>query len=294
MKIVDVNQIREIDKFTIEHEPISSIDLMERASTSCVNWLTEQFDTKTTFTIFCGLGNNGGDGLAIARLLSERNFKVNIFITRYSEIQSENFKINLQRLSAIETIVIQEINIISDLHLKPFNEGEKTEVIIDSIFGSGLNKPIDGLITDVISFINQQPSPVISIDIPSGLYCDKLNSVTDFIVKANFTLTFQFPKLSFMFPEVAQYIGEFTVFDIGLHRDHINHTQTKNYFITKNDVRVFLKTRSKIAHKGIFGHALIVAGAYGKIGAAVLAAKGCLRAGVGLLTIHIPKIGYEI
>lgn len=294
MKIVDVSQIREIDKFTIEHEPISSIDLMERAATSCVNWITEQFDTKTKFNIFCGIGNNGGDGLAIARLLSEKKFKVNVFIIRYSETPSEDFKVNLQRLSALKTIAIQEINTISDLHLKHFHEEGKTEVIIDSILGSGLNKPVDGLIADVISFINQQSSPVISIDIPSGLYCDQLNASTDFIVKASFTLSFQFPKLSFMFPETAGYIGEFTVLDIGLHRDQINHTQTKNYFITKNDVRVFLKTRSKIAHKGVFGHALLVAGGYGKMGAAVLAAKACVRAGVGLLTIHIPKSGYEI
>lgn len=294
MKIVDVSQIREIDKFTIEHEPISSIDLMERAATSCVNWITEQFDTKTKFNIFCGIGNNGGDGLAIARLLSEKKFKVNVFIIRYSETPSEDFKVNLQRLSALKTIAIQEINTISDLHLKHFHEEGKTEVIIDSILGSGLNKPVDGVIADVISFINQQPSPVISIDIPSGLYCDQLNAATDLIVKASFTLSFQFPKLSFMFSETAEYIGEFTVLDIGLHRDQINHTQTKNYFITKNDVRVFLKTRSKIAHKGVFGHALLVAGGYGKMGAAVLAAKACVRAGVGLLTIHIPKSGYEI
>ncbi|MES2394742.1 MAG: NAD(P)H-hydrate epimerase, partial [Bacteroidota bacterium] len=294
MKIVDVSQIREIDKFTIEHEPVTSIDLMERAATSCVNWIIEQFDPKTRFTIFCGLGNNGGDGLAIVRLLSERNFKVNVFIIRYSEIQSEDFKVNLQRLSALKTISIQEINAVSDLHLKSFQDEGIPEVIIDSILGSGLNKPVDGLIAEVISFINQQPSPVISIDIPSGLYCDQLNEATDHIVKASFTLSFQFPKLSFMFPETAGYIGEFTVLDIGLHRDHINHAQTKNYFITKNDVRVFLKTRSKIAHKGVFGHALLIVGGYGKMGAAVLSAKACVRTGVGLLTTHIPKIGYDI
>lgn len=294
MKIVDVNQIREIDKFTIEHEPVSSIDLMERAATSCVNWITEQFDTKTKFTVFCGLGNNGGDGLAIARILSERNFKVNVFIIRYSETPSEDFKVNLERLSALKTISIQEINAVTDLHLKHFHEEGQTEVIIDSILGSGLNKPADGLIAEVISFINQQPSPVISIDIPSGLYCDQLNAATDHVVKATFTLSFQFPKLSFMFPETAGYIGKFTVLDIGLHRDYINHTQTQNYFITKNDVRVFLKTRSKIAHKGVFGHALLIVGGYGKMGAAVLSAKACVRTGVGLLTTHIPKIGYDI
>lgn len=303
MKIIDVNQIREADKYTIGHEPISSVNLMERAATSCVNWITERFDTTTMFNIICGLGNNGGDGLAIARLLAERNCSVKVIIIRYSDKESDDFKINLKRLREIKKVSTQEINSLgelsSQLQVYPelFSKESRSgvEVIIDSILGSGLNKPAEGLIAEVIKYINRSGfSKIISIDVPSGLYCDKLNSAKDYMVKATYTLTFQFPKLSFMFPETNEYLGEFTVLDIGLHPDYINNAQTKNYFITKNDVHAFFKSRSKIAHKGNFGHALLVAGSHGKMGAAVLSAKACMRTGVGLLTVHVPNSGYEI
>lgn len=294
MKIFDVKQIREADKYTIDHEPVSSIELMERAATLCANWIIEKIDMQTSISIICGLGNNGGDGLAIARLLSERNYTVMVVVIRYNEKESEEFVINLKRLQLLKKVSIQEIKKTEEISSISFSEKENGHIIIDSILGTGLNRPVDSLIADAINFINKQPFTVFSIDIPSGLYADGLNEVTDFIVKADFTLTFQFPKLSFMFPETVEYIGEFTVIDIGLHHDFINHTETKNYFITKNDIRAFLKMRSKIAHKGIFGHALLVAGAYGKMGAAVLAAKACMRTGVGLLTVHIPSCGNEI
>ena len=295
MKIFDVNQIREADKYTIEHEPIASIDLMERAATACVNWITDRYDIKTKCTIVCGLGNNGGDGLAIARLLIEKKYQVHVFIINHSDKRSADFAINYERLKSMISDNLKVVEISSIESLENNFEYNEQNILIDAIFGSGFNKPATGFIADVINFINQSNcEEIISIDIPSGLYCDKLNDVKDTIVKATFTLSFQFPKLTFMFPETSKFIGEFTVLDIGLHPDYINHTQTKNYLITKNDVSVFLKTRSKIAHKGNFGHALLVAGSYGKIGAAVLASKACMRTGVGLLTVHVPKCGYEI
>ncbi len=293
MKIFSRDQIREADEFTIKHEPIASIDLMERAASACVKWIKGRYDASVEFKLICGLGNNGADGLAIARLLSEDNYKVKVFVLRYSEKESECFKINFQKLNT-KKIDVQNIHSFSQDSIDFAGEGRGEAVIIDAILGSGLNKPAEGLIAECINFINQQPLPVIAIDLPSGLYCDKLNDSKDTIVKASFTLTFQFPKLSFMFPETAECIGEFSVLDIGLHQDYINHTQTKNYFITKNDVRTFFKTRSRTAHKGNFGHALIAAGSYGKIGAAVLASKACMHSGAGLLTSHVPKCGYEI
>ncbi len=292
MKIFSVQQIREADKYTIEHEPIASIDLMERAALACVNWITEKFGQETVFKIICGLGNNGGDGLAIARLLVEKGYFLEVYIIRYTEKESDDFKTNLTRLSDLKRVQIFEINELGSNSL-PFGEGRR-EAFIDAILGSGLNRPVDGLIADVISYINIQDAPVISIDVPSGLYCDELNNIDDPIVKADFTLTFQFPKLSFMFPETAECVGEFSVLDIGIHNAFVTTTQTKNYFTTKNDVLPFLRKRSKVAHKGNFGHALLIAGSYGKMGAAVLSAKACLKAGVGLLTVHIPECGYNI
>jgi hydroxyethylthiazole kinase-like uncharacterized protein yjeF len=293
MKILDVNQIREADKYTIEHEPIASIDLMERAALTCVNWIVERYDVNSKFEILCGPGNNGGDGLAIGRILIEKKYDVTVFIINYSDKLSENFSVNYNRLkSIIDKNSIQEISSSEEFKNK-LNLSQHT-VFIDAILGSGLNKPAEGLIADVINYVNRIQLPVIAIDIPSGLYGDQLNHPTDSIIKSTHTLTFQFPKLSFMFVETAKYTGVFSILDIGLHQDYIDNVSTHNYFITNTDVVSFLKPRNKTAHKGDFGHALIVAGSYGKIGASVLSAKSCMRSGAGLLTVHLPKCGYQI
>lgn len=290
MKILSLAQIREADQYTIDKEPVASIDLMERAALACVNWIEERYDAQTEFKIVCGQGNNGGDGLAIARLLTDRNYKAQVFIVNHSEKLAPDFIANYERIGSKNEIV----NVISVASFQNKFQPTQNTVIIDAILGSGLNKSVTGLIADCISYINRLSLPVISIDIPSGLYGDNLNDATSIIIKANFTLTFQFPKLSFMFTENAGCVGEFSVLDIGLHPEYIGQAPTKDHFITRNDACSFLKTRSKIAHKGIFGHALLIAGSYGKIGAAVLSSKACMRSGVGLLTVHIPKCGYEI
>lgn len=294
MKIIDVNQIRELDKNTIEQEPITSTELMERAALACVQWITDRYDTTIEFQLFCGLGNNGGDGLAIARLLAEKKYTVHVLVINYSEKRSPDFLFNYERLklSTGNNIRMDEISSVESF--KTTFQFNPQSVIIDAIIGAGLKDPAKGFVTHVIDFINQQPLPVISIDIPSGLYCDSLNNAKDHIVKAGSTLTFQFPKLSFMFAENAGHIGEFSILDIRLHAEYIHTIPTKNYFITKNDVYSFFKIRNTIAHKGVFGHALIVAGSKGKMGAAVLAAKACMHSGAGLLTVHAPNCGYEI
>lgn len=289
MKIFSVPQIQDADKYTIMNEPIASIDLMERAANACVNWITQKFDSSITISVFCGLGNNGGDGLAIARLLSDLNYKVNVYIIRYSEKESPDFKLNFKRL--VENKKANITDITEETFLS-FTD-RVGEVFVDAILGYGLNKPIDGLIERVVGVINQSPATVVAIDISTGLFADKLNSATDEIINADYTLTFQFPKLSFMFPETAVCVGEFTVLDIGIHHQYMRDESTKNYFTTKQDVASFFKHRSKVAHKGTFGHALIIAGSYGKIGAAILSSKAALKSGVGLLTTHIPECGYN-
>ncbi|MBA3705838.1 MAG: NAD(P)H-hydrate dehydratase [Bacteroidetes bacterium] len=290
MKIFSTEQIRNADQFTIENEPVSSLNLTERAGAACAKWILNRFDTATEFKIICGTGNNGGDGFVIARLLMEGSYKVQTFIINQTDKRSTDFTANYKRFT-IENSVI-EIDSIN-----AFQKGFKSNrdsVVIDAILGSGLNRPITGLYGECIKLINQLSIPVIAIDIPSGLYCDTLNSKDDIIVKATYTLSLQFPKLSCMFTENAQYIGEFSILDIGLHPDYIAQTFAQDHFITKNDVQLFLKIRNKISHKGNYGHALLIAGSYGKIGAAVLSAKACMQSGVGLLTVHVPKCGYEI
>jgi NAD(P)H-hydrate epimerase len=294
MKIFTAHQLKEADQYTIANEPIASVDLMERAAKACVDWIKDKFSTDFNFVIVCGLGNNGGDGLAIARLLATQHYKVSVYIINYSDKRSPDFIANYSKLTELSNnnLIVKEIKSIEEFYQALSITTQS--IIIDAMFGTGLNKAIEGLTAEVITMLNEQLSIVIAIDIPSGLHCDELNEPNDCIVRANYTLTFQFPKLSFMLPETAQYVGNFKVLDIFLHPDFIDNTGTLNYFVIKDDIQSFLKKRSKIAHKGNFGHALIIAGSHGKVGAAVLASKACMHSGVGLLTTYVPKIGYEI
>ncbi|MFH1004651.1 MAG: NAD(P)H-hydrate dehydratase [Bacteroidota bacterium] len=305
MKILSSEEIRKSDAYTIEHEPIKSIDLMERAANVCVEWLTAsplsaislmRRSGNETIKIFCGLGNNGGDGLAIARLLSLYKYKVEVFIIRHSEKCSEDFLINEKRLEKIKNVKID--NITSAVQLEKIYSNStfnSQSYIIDAIFGSGLNKPVEGLVAEVIDYINNSGCPVISIDIPSGLFAeDNSKNKKEKIIQATHTLTFQNTKLAFMFPMNENYVGDFSVLNIGLDKSFIASLPSKNYFVTMELAKSIYRLRKKFSHKGTFGHALIVAGSLGKIGACVLASKACLRAGAGLVTVHIPKCGYTI
>lgn len=290
MKIFPVEKIREADAFTIKNEPISSIDLMERAATQLFNWIRNHVSTEKPIFIFTGLGNNGGDGLALGRILAKNGYLVTINIIRYSENTSDDFQINYKRLNGISGISIVDINDINDIP-----EIETNAVIVDAIFGSGLTRPVKGIIGEIIALLNKQKAITISIDIPSGLFSDSCSiGEKGEIIQADYTLSFQFPKLAFLLPENEMHVGNWEVLDIGLNHDYINYTPTKNNFIVKEDIVPVLKRRSKFTHKGTYGHALLIAGSYGKMGAAILASKACLRSGVGLLHTHVPKIGLQI
>ncbi|MCO6498796.1 MAG: NAD(P)H-hydrate dehydratase [Vicingus serpentipes] len=289
MKILTTEQTRAADAYTIEHEPISSINLMERAATQCAQWLIKQYDKGIPFSIFCGVGNNGGDGLVIARLLKSEGYKVEVLIVEFSKNYSADFRINLTRLKEdnIRPLYLTESK-------NEFNIVDQS-VIIDAIFGSGLSKPIGGFITGVVDQINKSNNDVVAIDMPSGLFAESnINNDKKNIVKANYTLTFQQPKLTMLFPENYIYVGDFEVLDIGLHPQFLKEVESKKIYFTKEIAQSILHHRQKFSHKGTYGHALIIAGSKGKMGAAVLSAKACLRSGVGLLTTHVPKSGVEI
>ena len=292
MKLLTTAQLREADAFTIANEPIASIDLMERAARACTDWIIRNFSTNHRFVVFSGTGNNGGDGLAIARMLSERGNKVEVFIVRYSDKASADFLENEKRLKDHAGTTIHEIK------NKPSPSSiihQPSSILIDCLFGSGLNKPVSGLAADVIHHINSAGRPVISIDVPSGLFGED-NSKNDRknIVKANFTLTFEQPKLSFLFPSYGEFAGEFVVMDIGLDKKFLAEQSAKYFFVGIENARSIYRPRKKFTHKGDNGHALLAVGAHGKMGAAVMSAKACLRAGAGLLSVFIPGCGYEI
>ena len=290
MKILTSEQIREADAYTIAHEPVSSIDLMERAASACVAWITERFDASFKFNVFCGTGNNGGDGLAIARQLYNRGYDIEIFIVRFSDHCSKDFLVNEVKLKNLDV----GLNDITDEKPLPvFNT--KTDVIIDAIFGTGLSRPVEGFTARIIHQINKSNVPVIAIDLPSGLFTgDNSSNNIQNIVKASYTLTFQVPKLAFMLPENADFLGEWHILDIGLSEKFISEISTAYFYVDIAFIKTIYRKRTKFSHKGNFGHSLLVAGSQGKMGAAVLASKACMRAGTGLLTVHIPKRGINI
>ena len=290
MKILPIEKIREADAYTIANEPIASIDLMERASAACYQWLKKRVDSQRRVLVFCGLGNNGGDGLVIARMMARDNFNVEIYITRYSDKCSDDFRFNYDRL----------MNVGSD-KIKNLRDGDTLpsilpdDVVIDAIFGSGLGKPVTDFPARVIRHINSSKALVVAIDMPSGLFSDEhTDARAGAVIQADFTLSFQLPKLAFMFSENDNFVGDWKLFDIGLDREFIDVAVTRNYLLTRKMAGSLLKPRTKFAHKGHFGHALLIAGGYGKMGASILASKACLRSGVGLLHTHTPVKGYQV
>lgn len=290
MKILPVEKIREADAYTIQNEPVSSVDLMERAAFGCFQWIRERFDLFHPFYIFCGPGNNGGDGLVIARYLANSGYTVRVFVVGESDRFSDDFMVNFERLKQIQSITIEKISDSFNVPSLP----EKC-VMVDALFGSGLTRPVSGLFADVIRLINNSGCKIISIDIPSGLFADSYSADRDAaIVQANYTLTFEFPKLAFFFPENARFVGEWHIIPIGLLKEYTDRVDVKNYTIESDDVARHLIRRGKFSHKGHFGHGLLIAGGYGKMGAAVLAARAAMRSGAGLITAHIPASGYPI
>ncbi|MCR9066008.1 MAG: NAD(P)H-hydrate dehydratase [Cytophagales bacterium] len=290
MKILTASQIRDADKFSIVNEPISSIDLMERAASKCSKWISAHFSADYKICLFCGIGNNGGDGLAIARQLFQKGYEVEVYVIEFSTRFSEDFKLNFERLMRSE-IPLKVIKTISELP----NSLNSNDVVVDAIFGSGLNRPADGLAAKTIKFLNGLNNKVLSIDLPSGLFTeDNSTNKRDSIVKATYTLTFQVPKLALLLPENSVFVNNFVILDIGLDSAFIEEQESTKIYVTPDFIRSIIKRRRKFDHKGTFGHAMIIAGSKGKIGAAVLATKAALRSGVGLVTTHIPTCGTDI
>lgn len=284
MKILSADQIKAWDAYTIREESIASSELMERAGRAFVTWFIERYDATQKVGIVCGTGNNGGDGLAIARLLNDWNYPVKVWIVRGGIKESPDFTSNLKRL---EKISIQEITTNADFEL--FSD---RNILIDAIFGTGLSRPVEGIYAKVIECLNQSKSIKLAVDIPSGLRVDQHSEGE--IFKAHQTVSFQNPKLSFLMPENQQFVGEWHLVDIGLSKKFLKEVEAFYSLVTLKSAKRILKPRSRFDHKGKFGHALLIAGSTGKMGACILSAKAALRSGVGLLTTHVPQCGYTI
>ncbi|MFL5746810.1 MAG: NAD(P)H-hydrate dehydratase [Niastella sp.] len=287
MQIFATEQIRAWDEYTIRHEPIASVDLMERAATACFEWLLQNNYKGRAFTIFCGKGNNGGDGLVIARLLAQSHHTVTVYILEFGHKGTVDFQMNLARLHDTSASIRF---VSSEETLHGIQAGD---IVIDALLGSGINRPADGLTAYLIQHINNSNNEVIAIDIPSGLFVDH-SGRGNIVIKAHHTLSFQCFKPAFLMPENAAGIGEVHLLDIGLLPGFLSIQDSSLLLIDQPMIRQLLQPRKPFSHKGDYGHAALIAGSYGMMGAAVLCARACLRSGVGKLTCHIPAVGYNI
>lgn len=281
MKIFSQQQLKDWDKYTIQEQHILSLDLMEMAANACLKWILEHFQSNE-FRIICGPGDNGGDGLALARLLDDRKHSVKVYRIKSERYSADNIS-NLEKLKLTNVEMIENIDTF-------FDSFTVNTVLMDAVFGTGLNKPLTGMALKIIQKANLISCHKISIDIPSGLSSDNLLPAFSTAFKATYTLTFQAPKLAFMYPKNEAYVGEFEILDIGLDPTFTINTPSSYCYLQMEDLD-FIKKRSKFSHKGTFGHSLLIAGSAGKMGAAILAAKACLKSGSGLLTAYTPKFG---
>lgn len=289
MKIFSAQQIKACDQYTIKAKGITSDTLMETAATACAKWLMKELPEKALYIVLCGPGNNGGDGLAITRLLHQSGYAAKAFLLQVGEELSPDCQRNFERLKAIDEALVTTVpenTFITDLgpHI----------IIIDAILGTGLNRPLEGWLEEFIKHVNTWRNYKISIDIPSGLSADNLPSSAAIVLQANETLSFQFYKRTFLHKEGGKYAGQVHLLDIGLHPSFIQQTSTHYFSIDKQTIKDIYKPRHPFSHKGDYGHVLVAGGSQGMMGAITLCAKAALKSGAGKVTALIPEMGYTI
>ncbi len=290
MKILSAEQLSEADKITIKNQGISSEELMERAATLVFNEIHKRLNgAPIPIKIFCGIGNNGGDGLVVARHLIQHGYHVTVYVVHYSDKRSEDFLANYEKLK--EVIDDWPKLIKDEQHIPNISTGD---FVIDAIFGIGLNRPIEGWVAKLVNSINESQAFTLAVDMPSGLFSDKTPGKDAAIIEADFTLSVQAPKLVFSLPETMDFVGDLQILDIGLDKVYLANISTGYYLIGDEEAVQIYKPRKANTHKGDYGHALIVGGSYGKIGSVLLTATAALRTGSGLCSLYIPKCGYNI
>tara|TARA_R100000935_G_scaffold8302_1_gene17295 strand:+ start:6304 stop:7845 length:1542 start_codon:yes stop_codon:yes gene_type:complete len=290
MKIFSAKQLHEADKVTTKKHDITKLELMERAGSQIFNWLHSRMQgAQVPVHIFCGIGNNGGDGLVLGRLLHEHGYNVHVYVANFTDKRSKCFLVNYDRIKDVTKNWPKLMTSEED-----FPEINPEDIIIDALFGIGLNRPPEGWVKVLIKYLNSKKSFKLAIDIPSGMYADQALGDADAVLKASHTLTFQAPKLSFFLPETGKFVPYFEVLEIGLDPEYLHETEPLAQVIAKPEAQQFYKQREKYAHKGDYGHTLIIAGSYGKMGAAVLSTKAAYKTGAGLVTAFVPECGYDI
>lgn len=290
MKIFTAKQMYEADKATEANEGITSIDLMERAAQQVFQWIDTQLQgAQVPIHIFCGIGNNGGDGMALGRLLIQKGYNTHCYVVNYSDKRSKCFLKNYDRYKNTTKVWPKLLTGEND-----FPQLSSEGIIVDAMFGIGLNRPLDSWVKKLVQHINKVNVFKLSIDVPSGLFIDAPTPDAEAVIKTNLTLTFQAPKLAFFLPETAGFTQNLEILNIGLDAKYLQQTPTEARLILKQDAMRMYIPRQKNGHKGTYGHVLIAGGSYGKMGASTLATKASLRIGAGKVTAFIPKCGYNI
>ena len=288
MRVLNAAQMREADRRTIDDIGIPSLVLMENAGRQAVAAMESIYSDllERQVAILCGRGNNGGDGFVVARTLVQRGVDVAVFlIGRVSEVRGDA-RVNLEILGRLGLTVVEIADSQAwELH---FSEVGDCTLIVDAIFGTGLNAPISGFIESVVTDVNESGIPVVSIDLPSGLSADSSDPIGPSI-EAGLTVTLAAPKLPLVLPPAEIHAGDIVIADIGIPGDVIEALDGPRVdLLTRTAMRDLVPPRTPDSHKGDYGRVLIVAGSRGKTGAAHLAAVGALRSGAGLVTVATP------
>lgn len=290
MKALSSDQLQAADQYTINKEGITSTDLMERAANMVFDEIHARLQGNLIpIKIFCGIGNNGGDGLVIARRLIEVGYQVQVYIVNYSTKRSKDFLINYQRIKDVTTqwpLLLTQKDTLPEVHQKDF--------VIDAIFGIGLNRPMAKWVGKLINHLNDSQAYLLSVDMPSGMFVDIPTPSESIVIRADFTMTFQSPKLPFFFPDTGTKVGALLVLDIGLDQTFIDKLPGLAQIVERPVAQAMYRPRGRFSHKGTYGHALLIGGSYGKMGSICMSSSACLRSGVGMASVFIPQIGYNI
>ncbi|MDR3679153.1 MAG: NAD(P)H-hydrate dehydratase [Flavipsychrobacter sp.] len=289
MKIFSAAQIRACDAYTIHASGITSLDLMERAAGKCAEWLMATFAIDTPFVILCGSGNNGGDGLTIARMMHLAGYGVKAFLLQVDDKLSKDCSDNLDRIKKIDSKIVTTLTpdtFITDIpaHI----------VIVDAILGTGINRPVTGWLAAFVNQVNILPNRKVAIDIPTGLPADSIPDPAASIMEVSDTLSFQFYKRTFLHPETGVFCGDIHILEIGLDETFISSTHSQYHAIYPQDIKDIYKPRKAFSHKGTYGNAFLIGGSYGKMGSITMSSLAALRAGAGLVTALVPECGYNV
>ncbi|MFD0931182.1 NAD(P)H-hydrate dehydratase [Psychroflexus salinarum] len=289
MKILSASQLADLDSFSCKEQRISSWELMERAAGLAYEEISSSLEsTSQMIKVLAGPGNNGGDGLAIAYFLARDGFDVEVYLVNFTSSRSDDNQKNLVRLKNQSKCKIEDID--EDSKVPSFNSND---IIIDSIFGVGLNRPMPEFVQKLIKSVNKHSFKTIAIDIPSGMYMDKSINEDEQVFKSDLTLTFQTPKLSFYLPDYSDFIGEVKIIDIGLSQKRLSEISSEFTFVDLNFTKTLYQLRSRFSHKGTYGHAVLIGGSRLMLGSVILSSKSCMRSGVGKTSVLMPSRGYS-